>query len=48
MAEQTQIQPVTMKDPKKIKAGKRLAEHDRWKREEHAEPAKAQSESNIT
>ena len=48
MAEQTQIQPVTMKDRKKIKAGKRLAEHDRWKREEHAEPAKAQSESNIT
>ena len=48
MAEQTQIQPVTMKDPKKIKAGKRLAEHDRWKREEHTELAKTQSESNIT
>ena len=48
MAEQTQIHSVTMKDPKKIKVGKRLAEHDRWKREEHAEPAKAQSESNIT
>ena len=48
MAEQTQIQPVTMKDPKKIKADKRLPEHNRWKREEHAELAKAQSESNIT
>ena len=48
MAEQTQIQPVTMKDPKKVKAGKRLAEHNHRKREEHVELAKAQSESNIT
>ena len=46
MAEQTQIQQVTTKDPKKVEAGKRLAEHNHRKREEHAHLAK--SESNIT
>ena len=48
MAEQTQIQQVTMKDPKTVKAGKRLAEHNPRKREEQAQLAKTQSESNIT
>ena len=48
MAEQTQIQQVTMKDPKKVEAGKRLAEHNCRKREEHAQLAKAQNESFIT
>ena len=48
MVEQTQIQQVTMKDLKEVEAGKRLAEHNRRKREEHAQLAKAQSESNIT
>ena len=48
MAEQTQLQPVTTKDSKKVKAGKRLAEHNSRKREEHVELAKAQSESNKT
>ena len=41
-------QQVTTKDPKKVKAGKRLAEHSCRKREEHAQLVKAQSESNIT
>ena len=43
-----QAQQVTMKDPKKVKHGKRLAEHNRRKREERALLAKARSESNIT
>ena len=47
MAEQTQIQQVTMKDPKKVEQGKRLAKHNRRKREELAQ-MKAQSETNIT
>ena len=47
MTEQTQIQQVTMKNPKKFEAGKRLAEHNRRKREEHAQLAKAYSEPNI-
>ena len=46
MTEQPQIQ-VTMKDPKKVEAVKRLAEHNHRKREEHAQLVKAQSESNI-
>ena len=46
MAEQ--VQQVTMKDPKKVEAGKRLAEHNRRKRAERAQLAKPQSESNIT
>ena len=41
-------QQVTTKDPKKIKAGKRLAEWNRRKREENVHLALAQSESNIT
>ena len=45
MTKQTHIQQVTTKDPKKVEAGKRLAEWNRRKREENA---KAQSESNIT
>ena len=48
MAEPTQIQQVTMTDPKKVEAGKKLAEHNCRKREEHAQLAIAQSESNIT
>ena len=35
--EQTQIQKVTTKDPKKVEAGKRLAEYNRRKREELAQ-----------
>ena len=48
MAEQTQIQQITTKDPKKVKQGKKLAEHNRRKREKRERLAKAQSESNIT
>ena len=43
MAEQ-----VTTKDPKKVKAGERLAEWNHRKREENIHLAKAQSESNVT
>ena len=45
MAEQ--VQQVTMKDPKKVEQGKRLAEHSHRKREERDRLGKAQSESNI-
>ena len=48
MAEQTQVQQVITKDPKKVEAGNRLAEYNRMKREERAQLAKAQSKSNIT
>ena len=48
MAEQTQIQQVNTKDPKKVEQGRKLAEHNRRKREERERLAKAQSESNIT
>ena len=48
MAEQTQIQQVITKDPNKVEAGTRLAEHNHRKREELAQLAKSQSESNIT
>ena len=34
MAEENQIQQVTMKDPKKVETGKRLAEYNHRKREE--------------
>ena len=34
MAEENQVQPVTTKNPKKVEAGKRLAEYNRRKREE--------------
>ena len=43
MTEQTQLQQVTTEDPKKVEAGKRLAEWNRRKREENAQLAKAQS-----
>ena len=48
MAEQ--IQQVTMKDPKKVKQGKRLAEHNRRKREELAQikAQKSENETNLT
>ena len=36
MPEQTQLQQVTMKDPKKVEVGKRLAEYYCRKREELA------------
>ena len=39
---------VTMKDPKKVEAGKRLAEYNRRKREERAQLAKAQSEPKLS
>ena len=48
MTEQNQVQQVTMKDPKKVKHGERLAEWNHRKREENVQLAKAQSESNIT
>ena len=48
MAEQTQVQQVTTKDPKKAEVGKRLAESNRSKREERARLAKAQCESKLT
>ena len=49
MAEQTQVQQqVTMKDPKKVEVGKRLAEFNHRKREELAQPAKTQSEPKLT
>ena len=34
MTEQIQVQQVTMKDPKKVAASKKIAEHNRKKREE--------------
>ena len=49
MVEQTQVQQVTMKDPEKVEARKRLAEL--WRRkieEERAQLAKAQSEPKLT
>ena len=49
MAEQTQVQQqVTMKDTKKVEAGKILAEYNRRKRKERAQLAKAQSQSKLT
>ena len=48
MAEQ--IQQVTMKDPKKVKQGKRLADHNHRKREELAQikAQKSENETNLT
>ena len=46
MAEENQIQQVTMKDPKKVEAGKRLAESSHRKREELK--AQRERETNIT
>ena len=40
MAEQTQLQQSTTKDPKKVEVGKRLVEWNRRKREEHAQLTK--------
>ena len=37
MSEQSQVQQVMMKDPKKVEVGKRLAEYNRRKREELAQ-----------
>ena len=48
MAEQAQIQQVTTRDPRKVKADGRLAEYNCMKREEHAQLANAQSESKLT
>ena len=48
MAEQTQLQQVTTKDPMKDEAGKRLAEYNRRKREQLTQLAKAQSEPKLT
>ena len=47
MAEQTQIQQVTTKDPEKIKVGKRLVEYNRRKREELAQMKTQKSESEA-
>ena len=44
MAEQTQSQQVTTKDPKKVEVGKRLAEYNHRMREGSAQMAKAHSE----
>ena len=48
MAKQTQIKQVTTTDPKKVGAGKRLAEQNHGKREEHAQLVNAQNDTNIT
>ena len=48
MAEQTQLQQVTVKDPKKVEEDKRVAECNRRKKEENAQPTKAQSESKLS
>ena len=47
MAEQTQVQQVSTKDPKKVEQGKRLSESNHRKREERERLAKAQSESKL-
>ena len=46
MAEQTQLQQVTMKDPKKVEVGKRLAEYNHRKTEELAKALR--SEPKLT
>ena len=48
MAEQTKEQQVIMTDPKRVEQCKRLAEHNRRKREGLAQLAKAQSEPKLT
>ena len=45
MAEE--VQQVTMKDPKKVKAGKRSTEHNHRKREQ-MKAQKSKSETNLT
>ena len=47
-AERTQLQQVTMKDPKKVEVGKRLAEYRHRKREELAKVQKIESEPKLT
>ena len=48
MAEQ--LQQVTTKDPKKVEQGKRLAKHNRNRREELAQlkAQKSENETNLT
>ena len=50
MAGENQVQQVTAKDPKKVEAGKRLAEDNRRKREELAQMKvqKSESETKLT
>ena len=49
MEEQTQLQRVTTKDPKKVEAVKRLAEYNRRKREELSKARKKiESEPKLT
>ena len=48
MAEQTQLQQVRTKDPKKVEAGKRLAEYNHRKREELAKVQKIETEPKLT
>ena len=47
MAEENQIQQVTTKDPKKVEAGKRLADYNRRKREE-LKAQKSEVEPKLT
>ena len=47
MAEQIQVQQVTMKNPKKVEVGKRLAEYIRKKREE-LKTQKSEVEPKLT
>ena len=44
MAEQSQVQQVTMKDPKRVEAGKRLAE---WNRQNRGKLKAQKSESEL-
>ena len=49
MSEQTQLQQVTTKDPRKVEAGKRLAEWNHRKKEELAQKSIAQeSKLNLS
>ena len=49
MAEETQLQQVMTKDPKKVEAGKRLAEYNCRKREELSKAQKKiESEPKLT
>ena len=48
IAEQMKVQQVTMKDSKKFEAGKRLADGNHRKREEHAHLTKAKSDPELT
>ena len=47
MVKDNQVQQVTRKDSKKVEVGKRLAESNKRKREEHAWLAKAQRETSL-